>query len=84
MSEKKTGLNFEYCECGCHCYVAEFGSRCFTIFWDLKKSYRLFHGHGFGALIKDCTSMEQAEKIANEFAFKELSKLAGVFGFEIE
>jgi hypothetical protein len=35
-------LAWNYCECGCKCYVASGTS--FHIFWDLGKKYTLFEG----------------------------------------
>lgn len=54
-------LNFEYCECGCKCYVAEG----YHIFWDLKKKYTLFEGR-FRSNLQEFSSMEDAEDEAQK------------------
>jgi hypothetical protein len=54
-------MKFEYCECGCKGY--ECGN--YWIFWDLKKSYHVHHGHGWIApKLATCTSMEEAKDVA--------------------
>lgn len=56
-------LKWDYCECGCKCYVAE--GTDFHIYWDLDKSYTLFEGR-FRNNLRTFDSMKDAKKAAQE------------------
>lgn len=56
-------LKWEYCECGCKCYVAE--GTDLHIYWDLKNKWTLFEGR-FRHNVKEFDSQEAAEKDAEE------------------
>jgi hypothetical protein len=68
-------MNWEYCECGCHCHVAEAGNVAFHLFNDLSGGYWLRR-----TLFEDgvrYTSFEDADKAANQIvknAMKEMRK----------
>jgi hypothetical protein len=68
----ETGLQFDYCECGCHGHSA---SLCHLNFWiycnpsskSTKNPYQLFKGHGFsGQCIGNYSTFENATEAANK------------------
>ena len=87
MTKKKNkGLNFEYCECGCHGHSASMANIHYWLYNDLKhkeNSFKLHQGHGWiSPLIKTFASFEAAVDFANEMAQKEFNKIKSELGFK--
>ncbi len=68
------GLQFTYCECGCHAHIAKFGNHCFGIFNDLHKRlpFTLSDGHlsYLSTKIGQYRTFRDAEVEANKMARK--------------
>jgi hypothetical protein len=70
-------LDWEYCECGCHCHVAKAGSMFFSMFGVFSgegaqrriTSQELFHGHRGGqTFIGSFDSFDAADRHAGSLA----------------
>lgn len=60
-------LNFEYCECGCHCHSASSKGMNYSIYNDLRGSYKVYNGHGrWGVLIGDFDAFRKAAAAAQK------------------
>ena len=78
-TKKRKGLNFEYCECGCHGLSASAGTVHFWIYWDLDEhftGFKLHQGHGFTSLrIGTFDTLSKAEAAATKLARLALKKM---------
>lgn len=75
------GLEFNYCECGCHGHEASAGVVHYWIFNDLQGSFYLHQGHGrlsprLGAFV----SFEAAEREANAHVRAVIKKMTDDLG----
>lgn len=59
-------LNFEYCECGCHCYSASSKGIGYTIYNDLKGNFHLVRGHKYGVDMGIHKDLKVAEDLAQK------------------
>jgi hypothetical protein len=83
--KKRKELKFEYCECGCHSHVAEFGRECFGIFNSLKRvvrPYTLSNGHipYMSQEYGKYKSFSEAQKAATKIARTILTKMKRQLG----
>lgn len=78
-TKKRKGLNFEYCECGCHGFSASAGALHFWIYWGLNehfKGFKLHQGHGWTSpLIDTFPTLAKAEAAATKLARVGLKKM---------
>jgi hypothetical protein len=80
-------MNFEYCECGCHCHEANVGDHFYSIYNDLKGKFYLgidknanFY-HDISTTTYD--SFFKAEEAADQHALIQFKLTAKALGYNI-
>jgi hypothetical protein len=77
--KRPKGLDFEYCECGCHGFEASAGAVHFWIYWDLDEhftGFKLHQGHGWTSpRIGSFPTLGKAKAEANKLARLTLKKM---------
>lgn len=77
MTEKKKGIGWEYCECGCKGFTAKLGDINYWTCDNLKGEYWLVEGHGhtLGRDMGKYASQEEVDDAVRDDAKPRLKKL---------
>lgn len=78
----KLKLNWEYCECGCHCHIASIGGHHFALYQDLQGGYFLRDRCRCPSKDVRYSSWEAADQAAFDEAHAKISKTSGVVSVE--